>query len=60
MTLLQVSLPARTWGNVQAAHLLVLMLGPELVTMVVLSQQCAECLPKEYDDLTLTFSQQTP
>lgn len=35
-----------------------LMLGPGPVSMVVLSQHCAECSPKEYDDITLIFSQQ--
>lgn len=34
------------------------MLGPGPVSMVVLSQHCAECSPKEYDDITLIFSQQ--
>lgn len=35
-----------------------LMLHPGPVSMTVLSQHCAEYSPKEYDDLTLIFSQQ--
>jgi len=61
MTLPQVDLPvasARRWGNPQTAHLLVPDLASYAGSRACPHQHCAECSPKEYNDLTLTFSQQ--